>query len=61
MTTTERRLLQFANLVNEFAKAEGNEIVRSALNDKMATESFNIIQEFSDKEKNDGRKKQKDL
>ena len=57
MTATEKRLLQFASLVNEFAKAEGNEIVKSALNDKMETESQKIILEFSEKEKNDGRKK----
>ena len=57
MTSTEKRLLQFASLINEFTKAEGNEIVRSALNDKMETESHKIILEFAEKEKSDGRKK----
>ena len=57
MTSTEKRLFAFAKLVNTFANSIGNEIIRDALNDKMISESMNILTEFAEKEKNDGRKK----
>jgi len=57
MTSTEKRLQSFAKLVNEYCKATNNEIIKSSLEDKMANEAYEIVNEFAEKEKNDGRKK----
>ena len=56
MTTSEKRLLEFAELVGEYSIAE-KPIIKESLRNMMMLYSSQIINELSDKDKTDGRKK----